>query len=80
MSFYGFSLFQTRADLLQALIRNIPADSSLSKEKLGIQVIRLNYGMGDQNPIEQVRFYSKNSPNVAKVVRKEETSYLLPQR
>lgn len=63
-----------------ALVRNIPAESPLSKDKLGIQEVTLNYGMKDVNPIEHVRFYSKTSPDMAKVIRKEEVSTMLPQR
>ncbi|XP_071516320.1 deoxynucleoside triphosphate triphosphohydrolase SAMHD1-like isoform X2 [Panulirus ornatus] len=65
--------------LVEALSRNIPARSPLSIDKLGIQEVRITYGMGDKNPIECVRFFSKTSPDVAKVIRKEEVSIMLPQ-
>ncbi|XP_037780278.1 deoxynucleoside triphosphate triphosphohydrolase SAMHD1-like [Penaeus monodon] len=67
-------------DLLHSLEKNIPKGSSLTLDKLDIQEVRLNYGMGSQNPIEHVRFYSKSAPNIAKVLRKEEVSAMLPQR
>ncbi|XP_042872916.1 deoxynucleoside triphosphate triphosphohydrolase SAMHD1-like [Penaeus japonicus] len=66
-------------DLLRSLVENIPKGSSLSHENLDVQEVRLNYGMGSENPIEHVRFYSKKAPNVAKVLRKEEVSAMLPQ-
>ncbi|XP_037780703.1 deoxynucleoside triphosphate triphosphohydrolase SAMHD1-like [Penaeus monodon] len=66
-------------DLLHSLEKNIPKGSSLTLDKLDIQEVRLNYGMGSQNPIEHVRFYSKSAPNIAKVLRKEEVSAMLPQ-
>lgn len=65
--------------LLKSLIKNIPASSCLTKDQLAVQEVRLNYGMGDENPIEHVRFYSKSNPNVAKVLRREEVSNMLPQ-
>lgn len=71
---------QSHEDLLRSLVENIPKGSSLSHENLDVQEVRLNYGMGSENPIEHVRFYSKKAPNVAKVLRKEEVSAMLPQR
>lgn len=65
--------------LLESLSCNIPQRSCLKKEQLEIQVVCLNYGMGDKNPIERVKFYSKNNPGVAKALRKEEVSNMLPQ-
>ena len=45
-----------------------------------IDVISISYGMGDSNPIDCVRFYSKESPNTAVVIRRSEVSPLLPDK
>lgn len=37
-----------------------------------LQVVNLNYGMKDKNPIDFVRFYTKENPNVAIEVKKDE--------
>ncbi|KAK7079542.1 SAM domain and HD [Halocaridina rubra] len=65
--------------LMTLLAFKIPPGSSLTRDQLEIHELRLNYGMGDKNPIEKVRFFSKHNPQVAKVLRKEEVSYMLPQ-
>lgn len=37
-----------------------------------LQVVNLNYGMKDKNPIDFVRFYTKENPNLAIEVKKDE--------
>lgn len=37
-----------------------------------LQVVNLNYGMKDKNPIDFVRFYTKENPNVPIEVKKDE--------
>lgn len=37
-----------------------------------LQVVNLNYGMKDKNPIDHVRFYTKGHPDVAIRVKKAE--------
>lgn len=37
-----------------------------------LQVVDLNYGMKDKNPIDHVRFYKKDNPNVAFQIKQEE--------
>lgn len=64
---------------MEAMIRNIPKESQLTQEDLSIKTVKVNYGMGLHNPMENVRFYSKTSPNQQKVIRKEEVSAMLPQ-
>ena len=77
---YFVILLQKKEKLLEALVRNIPASSPLTVDQLDLQEVRLNYGMGDKNPIERVRFYSKSKPNEAKSLRPNEVSFMLPQR
>eukprot|EP00112_Aurelia_sp_Birch-Aquarium-sp1_P010337 Seg2212.4 transcript_id=Seg2212.4/GoldUCD/mRNA.D3Y31 product="Deoxynucleoside triphosphate triphosphohydrolase SAMHD1" protein_id=Seg2212.4/GoldUCD/D3Y31 len=44
-----------------------------------VHIINFNYGMKDQNPMDNVRFYHKSDPNVAVKVRKDQVSRLLPE-
>lgn len=37
-----------------------------------LQVVKLNYGMKDKNPIDYVRFYKKDSPDNATEIDKNE--------
>lgn len=37
-----------------------------------LQVVYLNYGMKEKNPIDFVRFYTKQNPNAATEVQKDE--------
>lgn len=37
-----------------------------------LQVVKLNYGMKDKNPIDEVRFYKKDDPDEATEIYKRE--------
>ncbi|XP_045193463.2 deoxynucleoside triphosphate triphosphohydrolase SAMHD1-like [Mercenaria mercenaria] len=53
--------------------------SNLKPDKVIVHLVYLDYGMKDKNPIDNVRFYSKENPNVAVRVRKDQVSNLLPE-
>ena len=40
-----------------------------------IQVVTFNYGKKDKNPIDHVRFYSKDDPQKAVRVTKDQVGY-----
>ncbi|XP_018426157.1 PREDICTED: deoxynucleoside triphosphate triphosphohydrolase SAMHD1 [Nanorana parkeri] len=44
-----------------------------------MQVLHLDYGMKEQNPINNVRFYCKSDPDIAVKIIKEQVSQLLPE-
>ncbi|XP_063858631.1 deoxynucleoside triphosphate triphosphohydrolase SAMHD1-like isoform X7 [Scylla paramamosain] len=69
----------TFKNIKEALERNIPKDSTLTPQDLVITQVELNYGMDDQNPVEMVYFYNKNSPMKTRKIKKEE-SILVPER
>nr|XP_039258002.1 deoxynucleoside triphosphate triphosphohydrolase SAMHD1-like [Styela clava] len=49
------------------------------KEHLIVKIVKLNYGMKEGgNPIDLYNFYSKNSPDVASPIPKDEISSMLP--
>ncbi|XP_070575481.1 deoxynucleoside triphosphate triphosphohydrolase SAMHD1-like [Ptychodera flava] len=52
----------------------------ISPDRLVAHVVNLNYGMGHENPIDHVRFYSKDNPDQAMKVRKNEVSQMLPEK
>lgn len=41
---------------------------------LNFQIVTFNYGMRDKNPLEELRFYTKNAPDVPIILRKDEAS------
>lgn len=43
-----------------------------------IQVVTYDYGMKDEDPVEHVRFYSKDNPHKAVKVRRDQVSQMLP--
>ncbi|XP_077937784.1 deoxynucleoside triphosphate triphosphohydrolase SAMHD1-like isoform X2 [Gasterosteus aculeatus] len=62
------------------LAQCIPQDVVLNPEDFIIDVINFDYGMKKKNPINSVRFYSKDDPNKGFRISKEQVSKLLPQQ
>ena len=60
--------------------RLLRPEDRVSADDLMIDVISISYGMGNRNPIDCVRFYSKESPDTAEVIRRSEVSPLLPDK
>lgn len=52
--------------------------STLHENDVTIDVVKLNYGMKDENPIDHVRFYKKDDPDNATKIDKSKVSFLLP--
>ncbi|KAF6714556.1 Deoxynucleoside triphosphate triphosphohydrolase SAMHD1 [Oryzias melastigma] len=52
---------------------------TLHSEDFIVNVIVMDYGMKEKNPINNVRFYCKNDPNKAIQIRKNQVSKLLPE-
>ncbi|XP_012583823.1 PREDICTED: deoxynucleoside triphosphate triphosphohydrolase SAMHD1 [Condylura cristata] len=55
-------------------------ETELTAEDFIVDVINMDYGMEDKNPIDHVRFYSKSDPSKATMITKDEVSQLLPKR
>uniref|UniRef100_A0A8C5U4D1 Deoxynucleoside triphosphate triphosphohydrolase SAMHD1 n=1 Tax=Malurus cyaneus samueli TaxID=2593467 RepID=A0A8C5U4D1_9PASS len=55
-----------------------PPDVELKAENFIVDVINMDYGMKDQNPIDQVHFYCKADPSKAVNISKEQVSKFLP--
>ncbi|XP_075957530.1 deoxynucleoside triphosphate triphosphohydrolase SAMHD1 isoform X2 [Anarhichas minor] len=53
---------------------------SLQPEDFIVNVIDMDYGMKEKNPINNVRFYCKDDPNKAIQIRKNQVSKLLPEQ
>ncbi|KAG2461832.1 SAMH1 triphosphohydrolase, partial [Polypterus senegalus] len=45
-----------------------------------IDIIQMDYGMKEKNPVNNVRFYCKNDPEKAIRIRKDQVSQLLPEK
>ncbi|NXD28735.1 SAMH1 triphosphohydrolase, partial [Spelaeornis formosus] len=57
-----------------------PPDVELKAEDFVVDVISMDYGMKEQNPIDKVHFYCKADPSKAIKIGKEQVSRLLPVR
>ncbi|XP_074409573.1 deoxynucleoside triphosphate triphosphohydrolase SAMHD1 isoform X3 [Zonotrichia albicollis] len=55
-----------------------PPDVELKAENFIVDVISMDYGMKEQNPIDKVHFYCKADPSKAVKISKEQVSKLLP--
>ncbi|POI33118.1 hypothetical protein CIB84_003131, partial [Bambusicola thoracicus] len=55
-----------------------PPDVELTAEDFIVDVVNMDYGMKDQNPIDNVLFYCKADPSKAVKISKEQVSRLLP--
>ncbi|XP_051281652.1 deoxynucleoside triphosphate triphosphohydrolase SAMHD1 isoform X2 [Dicentrarchus labrax] len=67
-------------DLAQTIPQSGTQDVSLQPEDFIVNVISMDYGMKEKNPINNVRFYCKNNPNTAIQIRKNQVSKLLPEQ
>ncbi|XP_062872182.1 deoxynucleoside triphosphate triphosphohydrolase SAMHD1-like [Trichomycterus rosablanca] len=63
------------------LSKSSPEDRevNLQPEDFVIQVIQLDYGMKEENPLKDAYFYCKNDPTKAIKIRKDQESKLLPK-
>nr|XP_046253079.1 deoxynucleoside triphosphate triphosphohydrolase SAMHD1-like [Scatophagus argus] len=55
-------------------------DVSLKPEDFVVRVIHIDFGMREKNPIDNVRFYSKDDPTKATKIPEEKVSPLLPRQ
>ncbi|XP_070539521.1 deoxynucleoside triphosphate triphosphohydrolase SAMHD1-like [Ptychodera flava] len=51
----------------------------LKADDLLVQIIKIDYGMKDKNPVDCVLFFSKEDPDKPKSIRQDEVSHLLPK-
>ncbi|XP_072918216.1 uncharacterized protein [Hemitrygon akajei] len=70
------------ANLKAEVVTALPSerDVKLEAKDLIVNVIPMNYGMKEKNPINNVRFYCKNDPDKAFKIRREQVSQILPER
>ncbi|XP_023368031.1 deoxynucleoside triphosphate triphosphohydrolase SAMHD1 [Otolemur garnettii] len=58
----------------------VSLEAELKAEDFIVDVINMDYGMEDKNPIDHVRFYCKSDPSKAIRITKNQVSQLLPER
>ena len=51
----------------------------LTEDDILVDVVTFDYGKGDEDPIDHVRFYRKDNPEKPVIVRKDQVSQMLPQ-
>ncbi|CAH1779924.1 unnamed protein product [Owenia fusiformis] len=52
----------------------------ITTSDLVVHVIKYDYGMHEKNPMDNVRFYKKDDPNKAVMLRREQVSQMLPEK
>ncbi|MBN3274665.1 SAMH1 triphosphohydrolase, partial [Polyodon spathula] len=67
------------SEVAQAYPQN-STDVKLQAEDFIVNIISMDYGMKEKNPINNVRFYCKNDPRKAIRIRRDQVSQLLPER
>ncbi|XP_052040091.1 deoxynucleoside triphosphate triphosphohydrolase SAMHD1 isoform X2 [Apodemus sylvaticus] len=55
-------------------------DAELKAEDFIVDVINMDYGMEDKNPIDHVHFYCKSNSKQAVTITKDQVSQLLPEK
>ncbi|GAB1287127.1 Deoxynucleoside triphosphate triphosphohydrolase SAMHD1 [Apodemus speciosus] len=55
-------------------------DAALKAEDFRVDVINMDYGMEDKNPIDHVHFYCKSNSKQAVTITKDQVSQLLPEK
>ncbi|XP_021272106.1 deoxynucleoside triphosphate triphosphohydrolase SAMHD1 isoform X2 [Numida meleagris] len=66
------------ADIANSKPEMDPPNVELTAEDFIVDVVNMDYGMKDQNPIDNVLFYCKADPSKAIKISKEQVSRLLP--
>ncbi|XP_037668332.1 deoxynucleoside triphosphate triphosphohydrolase SAMHD1 isoform X1 [Choloepus didactylus] len=67
-------------EVADAKPNNVFLEAELQAEDFVVDVINMDYGMEDKNPIDHVRFYCKSDPSKAIMITKNQVSQLLPER
>ncbi|KAM5245894.1 deoxynucleoside triphosphate triphosphohydrolase SAMHD1 [Ctenodactylus gundi] len=55
-------------------------EAELQAEDFIVDVINMDYGMEDKNPIDHVHFYCKSDPSKAVLINKNQVSQFLPEK
>ncbi|GES92426.1 HD phosphohydrolase domain-containing protein [Rhizophagus clarus] len=58
----------------------IAHDNGLKEEDVIVDILVLNYGKKDENPIDNVEFYDKNQPGRVFKLESSQVSYLVPEQ
>jgi HD superfamily phosphohydrolase len=70
-----------RSEMIACLSRDELAGMelpALAEEDIIVLIATFDYGMGHDNPIDRMRFYTKGTPHKADKVRKDQVSQMLP--
>ncbi|XP_047445358.1 deoxynucleoside triphosphate triphosphohydrolase SAMHD1 [Mugil cephalus] len=68
------------AELARSSPQSGHQDVSLQPEDFVVNVICMDYGMKEKNPINKMRFYCKDDPTTPIQIRKNQVSKLLPEQ
>ncbi|XP_036606116.1 deoxynucleoside triphosphate triphosphohydrolase SAMHD1 isoform X1 [Trichosurus vulpecula] len=71
---------QLPKDVAASVPRGIALKAELKAEDFIVDVIDMDYGMKEKNPIDNVRFYCKSDRSKAVMITKDQVSQLLPEK
>ncbi|XP_077369629.1 deoxynucleoside triphosphate triphosphohydrolase SAMHD1 [Festucalex cinctus] len=74
------TLHAWEADLAESVPQTGALAVTLLPEDFVVSVIQMDYGMKQENPIDNMRFYCKTDPTKAVPIYKHQVSKLLPER
>ncbi|XP_036455040.1 deoxynucleoside triphosphate triphosphohydrolase SAMHD1-like [Colossoma macropomum] len=61
-------------------VKEVNGDQQLKAVDFKVLPINFNYGMEEKNPIDALRFYRRDKPDISIQLSKDEVSYLLPEK
>ncbi|XP_062060149.1 deoxynucleoside triphosphate triphosphohydrolase SAMHD1 isoform X4 [Lepus europaeus] len=70
---------QLPKEVADAKPSDVPLEAEMKAEDFIVDVINIDYGMQDKNPIDHVRFYCKTEPNKPVMITKGQVSQFLPE-
>uniref|UniRef100_A0A5F9CS75 Deoxynucleoside triphosphate triphosphohydrolase SAMHD1 n=1 Tax=Oryctolagus cuniculus TaxID=9986 RepID=A0A5F9CS75_RABIT len=70
---------QLPKEVADAKPSDVPLEAEMKAEDFIVDVINIDYGMQDKNPIDHVRFYCKAEPNKPVMITKGQVSQFLPE-
>ncbi|XP_075428441.1 deoxynucleoside triphosphate triphosphohydrolase SAMHD1 isoform X5 [Ascaphus truei] len=68
------------ADVANSIPQTSSPDIELNPEDFIVDVIHMDYGMKELNPVNNMRFYCKSDPTKAIKIQKDQVSQLLPEK
>ncbi|XP_067053701.1 deoxynucleoside triphosphate triphosphohydrolase SAMHD1-like isoform X1 [Acropora muricata] len=66
-------------DITESIVNFWQGGPHITADDFIVEIVTFDYGMRDRNPMDELRFYAKNAPDVPMIKRKDEVSSMLPE-